>query len=462
MRASLLAPPLRLLPLALLLAGCEWVPDVSKYEAKQASDCAAGQKACGYRCVALDDPGAGCAAETCAPCAAGGPNTVPVCNPAACATVCAPGFADCDAAPGCEKAVSADAANCGACGHACPVGVACVNGACDALRTVVPDTGEAPRGLALYQAGIAWANDPAVTGGQTPKGQLNLQPVTSSTPVTPGGAITHLAGVGHPTWLASLGTGRKELAVAGSDPADGGPKAWYVDTGVDAPALAWFGGGQASGAIVGVALTDGFFVSATGPDQDIFEFMSFDTNTTGGASGYGPITGLGSGGGADLVWLGEAGRDPGGVYRFLDAHDGWGPSVVSGGGIYFDLLPAGLQPEAHRITARAGATVDDPFTIWFTDFNDGSVWTGEATGRTTAVPIRLVAGDGTRRTAMDIAADADGVVWSDLDKGEVWAVGNDGQQRRLVAGVRPWAIALTKTEVLFTDVDARRVRAVPR
>jgi len=443
--------------LLVLLAGCTLSPDVSQYEAKSAADCP-GQKACGYRCVDFDDPAAGCTRDACSPCPAGAANTVAVCGELeTCTTACAPGFADCDATPGCERAVSADAANCGACGHACPASVACVDGQCQAVRTVVADTGEAPRGLALTSAGLAWANDPAVTGGQTPKGTLHLADAST------GATLATLPGFGHPTFVRSIGGGRPELAVAGTDAADGGPLAWYVDTSAAALEALVRGGGQADGEIVGLAIWDFGLFSITGPPEDVISYDAFDGNASGGASGYGPHTGLGTGGGANLFWVGAGVSDvPGRVYRFLDADDGWGPSVVSGGGVYFDDLPPGVAPEAHRIAARAGATVDDPYTVYFADLRDGSIWIGRTTGPDTAVPWRLVRGDGRPRTAMDVAADALGAVWSDHDAGELWAVTPTGQQHRLAKGVRPWAIHLTATEVLFTDTAARKVLAVPR
>jgi len=45
---------------------------------------------------------------------------------------CDPGVADCDGLlhTGCETLVASDAANCGACGHACGAGQACVGSVC--------------------------------------------------------------------------------------------------------------------------------------------------------------------------------------------------------------------------------------------------------------------------------------------------------------------------------------------
>lgn len=57
----------------------------------------------------------------------------PTCTRSACAIHrCADGFADCDGVSvnGCEVQVASDANHCGACGHACGLGMICVAGAC--------------------------------------------------------------------------------------------------------------------------------------------------------------------------------------------------------------------------------------------------------------------------------------------------------------------------------------------
>jgi hypothetical protein len=75
------------------------------------SDCGA----CGVRCAAGANATATCAAGTCA-------------------LTCAAGYANCDgnAANGCERAVGADANNCGACGNVCSGGRTCQAGSCTA------------------------------------------------------------------------------------------------------------------------------------------------------------------------------------------------------------------------------------------------------------------------------------------------------------------------------------------
>jgi hypothetical protein len=86
------------------------------------SDCVSGDctnGACGAGCV----DGAACTVA----------NGTGTCAHNACSAVtCTHGFADCNgnAADGCEVDLATDAANCGACGVACPSGQACANGAC--------------------------------------------------------------------------------------------------------------------------------------------------------------------------------------------------------------------------------------------------------------------------------------------------------------------------------------------
>jgi hypothetical protein len=103
----------------------------------------------------------------------------------------------------------------------------------------------------------------------------------------------------------------------------------------------------------------------------------------------------------------------------------------------------------------------DPVDVYFADLTDGSIWMGRTTGHPNIEPPwRVVRGAGPR-TQMDLAADEKGVVWSDYDKGEIWALPPSGQPYRLATG-RPRAIVLTATRVYWADVDARAIRWVAR
>lgn len=451
MRATILA-------LALAATGCTLSPSLSGYEPKAAADCP-GQKACGHRCVDVDDPEAGCGLATCAPCPAGPANTVPACGEGqACAMACLPGFAagDGDPAHGCGLDVRADASNCGALGHACAAGDACAAGLCP-VRSLPIATGVAPRGLALGDGGAAvgWAVDPPVAAGIQPVGALKVARLD-------GTALPGAAGFGHATWVR--GGGATQFAVAGTDPTDDtvgltwifDPAAPYLDGNGDPTTIEVRGGGQFDNRVVGLALWPAWVVTAMSPGYRLLQYQNYEGYSGGGLQlddgngGLEEFHGLGEG--AGFLWLGGAG----GVYRLTDAG---GIDTVPGGGVYFE--PLAVPPRPHRIGATAGAGPADPIQVWFADLSDGSIWTGLTKGRPGDGPWRLVRGDGPR-TQMDLAADGQGAVWSDLDRGELWAVRLGGRPYRLASGVRPWAVALAVDRVYFTDVDAQAIRWVAR
>ena len=85
-------------------------------------DCGDGFKACAGQCVSADDPGHGCATDSCEACVT--ENASARCDAIRmCAVeVCHKGFADCDANRnnGCETNVLIDPDHCGGCDTACP------------------------------------------------------------------------------------------------------------------------------------------------------------------------------------------------------------------------------------------------------------------------------------------------------------------------------------------------------
>lgn len=112
-------------------------------------------------------------------------NGTAACEDGACAVAeCDFGFSDCDAdlANGCETETETDAASCGACGRACPEGVACHDGVCDDERIVAISAGEY-HACAVRQSGeaLCWGNNQygqLGTGDNTPR--VTATPVVGS------------------------------------------------------------------------------------------------------------------------------------------------------------------------------------------------------------------------------------------------------------------------------------------
>ena len=94
------------------------------------TSCASGLTVCSGACrnTAIDPANCGGCGLACT----AGTNATPTCTASACGFTCATGFGNCDgaAANGCEVDLTTSAANCGACGHACAAGAACVAGVC--------------------------------------------------------------------------------------------------------------------------------------------------------------------------------------------------------------------------------------------------------------------------------------------------------------------------------------------
>lgn len=115
--------------------------------------CGTGNKMCGGMCV-TSDLAHGCGtADACDPCPAGA-NGTPACVAGSCGYQCNVGFGDCDgnAANGCEKDVTSDAANCGSCGFTCAG--TCSQGAC---QIVTPGNGSDQACLTIDAGNIYWA-----------------------------------------------------------------------------------------------------------------------------------------------------------------------------------------------------------------------------------------------------------------------------------------------------------------
>ena len=97
--------------------------------------CGSGLTVCSGMCVnTAIDPNH---CMTCSGVCASATNAVGVCVASSCRVACDAGYADCDAAPGCEAHPADDANNCGFCGNTCASGRACVSGVCQACGPVL-------------------------------------------------------------------------------------------------------------------------------------------------------------------------------------------------------------------------------------------------------------------------------------------------------------------------------------
>ena len=71
---------------------------------------------------------------------------------------CKEGFESCTTSDSCETSTASDGKNCGACGHACGQGSACVNGTCGAAPAVLASTSVASGGIAANGNAVVWEN----------------------------------------------------------------------------------------------------------------------------------------------------------------------------------------------------------------------------------------------------------------------------------------------------------------
>lgn len=437
MRALRLAP-------ALLLALGACRADTDALKPTTDAECAArdpSTKACGYRCVSVNDPATGCAApDDCAPCPAPVPNTVGACSPAGeCAVYCAAGWSDCNvtgpsSGDGCEVLTGgSDSTHCGSCTRVCPSGV-CTDGACDGVAittlspvtprdleeiggrlyyvdagtanpgsailgaiwsadtstTVAGQTGAASRWLAAYQAGLLFSGrGPSSLG-------LGTLPTLPGTP-TPWNVLPAVSGTDEIAGLAALGA----HAFFSADEQDG---VWYFDGAAPhllqaaAPGVKGFAAHPASGRVY------------------------FGTTANGGEIRYTEVTAAGP---STPVVLWEGTGHPSRIAVFDD--------------------PSRTYPV--------------PLVFWISE-DDGSVRGARSDGAFGIVT--LVEPQSAAPVHADIVADAHGVYWSNWLTGrlQMWRASDD---RVLELGVShtPFALAVRHPLVYWTDELRGKILTVP-
>lgn len=439
---------LRLAPVFLALAACTVETDSLK--PKSDAECAAADattKACGYRCVPVDDPKTGCGAVgDCSPCPVNVPNAVAACTAGACDVFCADGWSDCNssgatAGDGCETRVAGNDSNhCGSCTRVCPSGT-CEAGACAgvALTTVSPVT---PRGIENIGGTIYF--------------------VDAGTPGTPAGAvwnadtgarvISQIGGAA--TWLAPYGAG---ALVSGSV---GDPTA---PLGVDL-ALGRISDLTGAGTLTPIAvaypesLSDtiaGLLTAGSSPqyafftaaEQNVVYYYDGSSTRTLAATPTSP-KGLAFEASGNRVWFGSSAG--GGELRWVDLGTFSTGTLLSG---------AGNPTRLAVYDNPSSPTFPDPIVFWISE-DDGSVRAARADGAGSVAT--LVAPQGHAAIHADIAADASGVYWSNWWTGrlQMWRASDD---RLLELGMSyaPYAVAVRGSTVYWTDNLDGAVYTVP-
>lgn len=410
----------------LLAAGCSVSTDELK--PKTAEECAAtSEKACGYRCVGWNDPATGCAATTCAPCPAGPAGEPAVCNAAgACTYVpvtgCPGTLADCDGVGDCETDLSTDARHCGACGHGCFAGYPCGGGICQAQPLVGSTT--APRDVDCGPNGwLYWLDgDGYLRGGNVLA--LYDDPVTTLPPF-PG------------AWRLAGDNVSSFEYVAGSDGVL--DYIWEVDL---TKGLAAVAASEENLAITGVS-SNGDHVYWTVGNGAWLQWFDVGYGGATTTPGYAPIA--------------QSGRDVaavmGGAY-FLDGRD---VGVIDE--TYWDpyLLRAGPH-DATRIAV--GLDAYGEVVVYTADEDTGQIYGLPKDG-----PVFLV-WEGAGPTYIDIAADGEGVYWTDWATATVRAYRNDGARYTLATADTPGGICIGPGSgmVSFTDagLDTSGIYSVPK
>jgi hypothetical protein len=429
----------------LLLSGC--MVDTSELKPKSDAECfALGQKACGYKCVAPTDPGTGCGEEQCMPCPANGPaNTAPTCDASlACAYACTAGWEDCDGlgSNGCEVFIAgSDAANCGICGRSCLNG--CASGVC------VPDTSvstfDVPRGLAVQNGVVYFADSGGAINRLASGSSVVVVGTLSSGPLgelVRGATSTEL-------WAA----GSLDTVVTAQHPFGWTLALHYVDlaaTPLDPQAVDAYPPETTASYIDGLAVSASGTVAFTDSDwSDVAYLWSGGTDWVGLASAVGRPRGVVAYGGDFYFGYSD---NRGTLARAADLF------ATEELGAEENIATSAGTPS--RLAVYDGPATANPILFWASE-DDGGVRAMELNG---GVPVIDLVQPPTGPTSrMSIAADADGVYWSNRDLGLLteWRA-SDGEIFAIGFSTAPWAVDALGTNVYWTDDYERRVYSVAK
>ncbi len=388
-----------------LLGGC--LVSTDELRPRTAADCAAGEKACGWRCVSLNDASTGC-----------------------------------DEPESCEPVdLQANQNHCGACGHWCEG--TCSFGTC--TPRAISRGAVGMRGIVHRSGGIYWLE--TLDGGRLAYWAPNINDGTFTGPnvVVLASGLDPRAGapslnriaanpsVGALYVVGSSIVPPENLTLYSIDPvAPGAPTRLYGDTLALADVI-----------VDGVAATAEavYWTRSDSADLSYWSFAGSAASTLDtGAATAGSIRGLAP----------------------------WGPNVYygypDGGGTIArtSSAPIGTEEDVrpnmgsvpHRLAVYEGLHVE----LYWQSEDDGSVRYMFLDGVPTTGTV--YPGPGTAHSG-DVTVDSGGVYWIDRGTGEIWMWRVDGTVFQLAQGVDPVGIATDGTYLYWTD-NAGYVMRVPR
>ncbi len=443
---------LRVAPLLLALSAC--VVNTDELEPKSSAECLAqGLKACGFKCVPMDDPATGCGDVSCAPCPGGGAHTVAYCLGATtsfCDVDCEYGYGDCDfdlgspGSNGCERNVlQNDAFNCGACGNVC-ASLECTRGACKgAVVSAVRRT--TPVGIRNVNSSV-YVLDPDVDGG-------SLWNVETQVEIA--------MGLGETRWMSSL-YGYDSLVASGTVP-DASPYGSLVIYDIanllgppSTPASLWTGYFRTA-AIPGERI-EGIDVNPGGVNGAFL----FSTNASNsGLYGWDPVGGM--------QWLGNASgvlgfatwgtrtfygvNTSGGEIRWMDVRNSGGTTTYTDGSL---AIATGIPTRLAVFENTYYAPV--PRLFWISEV-DGSVRSTPVDG--SGPIVTHVPPQPDSPLAVDITADSNGVYFTNWFYGTV-QMWRPWDQRVVDVGYSygPVGVAVRYPTVWWTDPSSSAVYTV--